>query len=148
MHENAHRYDHNHSNDGDGDGTETSPPQRSHILIVDDEESLREMLARFLTRIGYHVLIAGDGIEALELCRQHARTIRMVLLDMTMPRMGGENCATLLRQEHPNISIVMMSAYADHATLERCQSLRDAYLAKPFQLDQLRQLVQQLVPKK
>ncbi len=140
-------YANEHPDDDDHETDKASAQQPPLILIVDDEASLRDMLARFLTRSGYRILTAGDGLEALEVCRQHADSIRLVLLDMTMPRMGGATCAALLRQDHTDISIIMMSAYTDPDTLERSRPLRDAYLSKPFQLSELRQLIEQFVRK-
>ncbi len=145
MHDGAEGYANHSPDDGDDEADDTSKQSPPLILIVDDEESLRDMLTRFLTRSGYRVLTAGDGLKALELCQQHAGKISVVLLDMTMPRMDGETCATLLRQDHPGVSIIMMSAYTNQGTLDRSRTLRNAYLSKPFQLSELRQLIQQFV---
>jgi PAS domain S-box-containing protein len=86
-------------------GTET-------ILVVDDEEALREVTGRMLTRSGYTVLTASSGTEAVELASSHATTIDLLLTDVIMPQMQGPTVATEVRKVRPDIKVLFMSGHA------------------------------------
>jgi hypothetical protein len=76
------------------------------ILVVDDEPALRKMAGMILEKSGYSVLFAKDGREAVEIFRQHAPKIAAVLLDMTMPVMGGHEAFRLIREIQPDVPII------------------------------------------
>jgi PAS domain S-box-containing protein len=87
-------------------GTET-------ILAVEDEESLRKLLRTVLERSGYQVLLASDGVEALELWRERSASVDLLLTDMVMPRgISGQELATKLLAERPDLKVLIMSGYA------------------------------------
>jgi PAS domain S-box-containing protein len=88
------------------------------VLVVDDEPALRIMAQRILERCGYRVLIAQDGREAVEVFRQSAREITAILLDMTMPVMGGEEAFRLIRAIRADVPIVVSTGYSEVATRE------------------------------
>jgi PAS domain S-box-containing protein len=103
------------------------------VLLVDDEEMVREMAAAMLTRLGFTVLAARDGIEAIEVFLQHRNQIRLVLTDLTMPRMDGWEVLTALRKLAPDIPVIMASGYdkaqvmaGDHPELPQ------VFLGKPY----------------
>ena len=94
---------------GNGSGT---------VLVVDDERSLRTMAQTILERSGYKVLVAGDGREAVEVFRQHADTITVILLDMTRPVMSGVEAFRRLRAIRADVPIVVSTGYSEVATRE------------------------------
>lgn len=135
---------------------QTSPPLNANAapvaavpvltaLVIDDEPSLRQMAARMLKLCGFNVLTAVDGQTAIEICRTNAGPIDVVLLDMLMPRMSGEETFYALHELRPNARIILMSGYD---RLEAVQRLVEQGLAsilhKPFSLTDLRAKVQQL----
>jgi CheY-like chemotaxis protein len=81
------------------------------ILLVDDEESIRSLVALLLEQLGFNVLLASDGREALGIFNKHKNEIDCVLLDLTMPRMDGEETFRELRLIDPGILIIMSSSY-------------------------------------
>jgi PAS domain S-box-containing protein len=83
------------------------------ILIVDDEPMLRKMAGVILEKSGFSVLFAKDGREAVEIFREHASEIAAVLLDMTMPVMGGHQALQLIREIQPDVAIILSSGYAE-----------------------------------
>lgn len=87
------------------------PPATATILVVDDEISLRHILARQLRSQGYTVLEAGYGLEALEVARSSPDPVDLVLSDIVMPGMIGTELAQRLLAEHPGIQVVLMSAH-------------------------------------
>ena len=81
------------------------------VLVVDDEEPVREVGARMLGELGYEVAVAGDGIEALATLDDLGDRIRLVLLDLTMPRMDGRQCLARLRERWPDLPVILTSGW-------------------------------------
>ena len=103
------------------------------ILVAEDEPLVRAIVVKILVRAGYHVLQAGDGVEALELARQHASSIRLLITDVVMPRLGGRALANQLSSEGRDVPVVFMSGYTDDSVVH--QSVLDGsvdFLQKPF----------------
>jgi PAS domain S-box-containing protein len=92
------------------------------ILVVDDEPALRKMAQVILEHSGYKVLVAEDGREAVEVFDQHADTITVILLDMTMPVMSGEEAFRLIRKIRADVPIVVSTGYNEGATRELFES--------------------------
>jgi CheY-like chemotaxis protein len=100
---------------------------------VDDEPALREMAGVILENSGYTVLAAKDGREAVEIFRRDGQKIAAVLLDMTMPVMGGNEAFRLIREIRPGVAIIMSSGYSEGAAREEMG--RDAvagFIQKPY----------------
>jgi CheY-like chemotaxis protein len=85
------------------------------VLVVDDEESVRAVASRMLVQAGLCVVEAVDGRDALDRFQDAPGTIDVVLLDLTMPRMGGVETARELRRLDPDVRIVLSSGYSDVA---------------------------------
>ncbi|HMO95988.1 MAG TPA: response regulator, partial [Tepidiformaceae bacterium] len=88
------------------------------VLVVDDDETVRSVTRRMLEHAGYTVLQAGDGIQALEAYRENPG-IDLVLLDMTMPHMDGEETFRELRRLSSDIRVVLTSGYNEQDATER-----------------------------
>lgn len=89
------------------------------VLVVDDEPALRQVVALLLRRDGYRVLEAEDGQAAVSMVEQHARHIRLVVLDVMMPTMTGPEALPLMRRHVPGMPVIFFSGYdrsqiADH----------------------------------
>jgi len=106
------------------------------ILVVDDEQPIRDLLRRLLTERGYHVLEAADGVEAISLFEGHRDPIHLVITDMTMPRMSGQECARILWQKNPLTRILYMSGATDPITVaeDLCKPFV-SFVWKPFEFD-------------
>jgi two-component system, cell cycle sensor histidine kinase and response regulator CckA len=85
------------------------------VLVVEDEPALREVARRILTRAGHRVLVAEDGPRAIELARHHESAIDLLLTDVVMPRMLGNEVAEHVQELHPEIHVLFMSGYAQPA---------------------------------
>jgi PAS domain S-box-containing protein len=103
------------------------------VLIVEDEASVRSFAARVLEGQGYAVLEAADGAEALRAARDGGRKIQVLLTDMVMPQMGGQELAEKLKPLCPGVRVVFMSGYTENASIHagRLNSGED-FLQKPF----------------
>ena len=103
------------------------------LLVVDDEESVRNITRRILERAGYTVLVACDGVEALQVFRKHQEAIRAVVLDVTMPHMGGEETFRQLRQLDPRVRVRLSSGYSEQEATSRFAGKGLAgFIEKPF----------------
>jgi PAS domain S-box-containing protein len=107
-------------------GTET-------ILLVEDEDGVRSLMARTLREQGFEVWTAPNGIEALAIASRHQRPPDLLVTDVVMPGMTGRELADALRLEHPTLKVLFVSGYTDDALLKRgVMEAREALLAKPF----------------
>lgn len=108
------------------------------ILVVDDEESIRGFLASALDHLGYDVKEAADGREAMVVFEEHGQNINLVLLDLTMPKLGGEETFGELRLMRADIPVVLMSGYTqDEVTGLFADKEITGFLQKPFSIDSL-----------
>jgi two-component system cell cycle sensor histidine kinase/response regulator CckA len=102
------------------------------ILVVDDEPVVRKLITEMLALYGYKVLVAQDGRDALRVADTHADPIHLLLTDMVMPEMNGDELAEHLSQMRPQMRIVMMSGYSDERQLQRVVETGIRFLQKPF----------------
>lgn len=112
-------------------------PRPTVVLVVDDDASVLFASRRILARFGYTVLEAPGGEEALQIVREHAPRIDVVLTDMRMPGMDGPTLASRLVTMLPAVRIVYMSGYTGGIQESELQSPGRAFLAKPFTIEQL-----------
>ena len=116
-------------------GTET-------ILLVDDSAPLRKMMLGVLSQKGYSVLEAADGVTALELSRNYAGTIHLLITDIVMPRMGGVELAEHVVRERPEIGVIFVTGYATDKYVLPLQSReRITTIQKPYGTDALLHIV-------
>jgi CheY-like chemotaxis protein len=110
------------------------PPQGSEtVLLVEDEAAVRLLASTVLTSLGYTVLIASGGAEALAIAQGHPGALDLLLTDMVMPEMGGREVADRLSGGQPGLKVVYMSGFPLEARLrQRTIEAGAAYLQKPF----------------
>jgi PAS domain S-box-containing protein len=120
-------------------GTET-------ILLVEDQDGIRDLVGEFLQNNEYTVLRAVDGNEALQIANEYQHPIHLLLTDVVMPNVGGRELANRLTQPRPQMKVLFMSGYADHAswTGELVEDTADV-LQKPFSLDTLARKIRSLL---
>ncbi len=115
------------------------------VLVVDDEEMVRSLMATVLEDAGFEVLTASDGVEALEVFNENSDRIRLILLDMMMPRMNGEEVYTEIRAKNPETSIILMSGFSEEQVTRGIQGDGAKFLKKPFQITALLDTVQDIL---
>jgi signal transduction histidine kinase/ActR/RegA family two-component response regulator len=118
------------------------------ILVVEDEEKVRQLTVQILTKNGYTVLEASHGDEASHICEQHKGPIHLMVMDVVMPGMNGRQLAKSLEPHHPEMKVLYMSGYTDnaivhHGILEKGLS----FLQKPFTMDGLVRKVREVLDK-
>ncbi|MEI6260225.1 MAG: response regulator [Deltaproteobacteria bacterium] len=116
------------------------------VLLIEDEEQVRKMAGIMLSRLGYTVLEAKDGVEAVEIFQQHQDEIRCVLSDLTMPRMDGWETLTALRKLSPDIPIILSSGYDEARVMAGEHPERpNAFIGKPYQLKGLGDMIRRVL---
>ncbi|HEX2484186.1 MAG TPA: ATP-binding protein, partial [Myxococcota bacterium] len=116
------------------------------VLVVDDEAPVAKVAARMLAAAGMRVLLAHDGAEALALQREHRGELDLVLLDLNMPGVPGDEVYRALRREEPALRILLSSGHPAEEALSRLQGREPlAFLQKPYRADALRRRVRELL---
>lgn len=114
-------------------------------LLVDDEEYIRQVASSMLEEMGFTVDPAFDGLHALEFFRRDV-SYDIVLLDMTMPRMGGEQCFRELRRINPNVRVILSSGYNEQLTTNRFAGKGLAgFIQKPYSFEQLKNTLTEIM---
>jgi PAS domain S-box-containing protein len=117
-----------------GEGLEL-PAGTETILMVDDEEMVRELGQRVLELCGYTVLMAEDGVQALEVYQAHRGEIPLVVLDVVMPQMGGRECLRRLQEVDPQVKVLISTGYtADNSAQELVAEGALGVVEKPFKV--------------
>ena len=115
------------------------------VLVVDDEASVRAPIARMLKHLGYFVLEASNGEDALSVLSEYDAPVHLVISDVRMPEMDGAELASMLRSAFPDMRLLLISGVGVHAVsasqaIEGCR-----FLAKPFTLEELAVTVRSLL---
>jgi two-component system, cell cycle sensor histidine kinase and response regulator CckA len=119
------------------------------ILLVDDEDMIRDICSRVLTKAGYSVITAPNGREALEVYQQRSSEISLVILDLIMPEMGGTQCLETLLSLDPSVKVVIASGYSAKGSAgETLASAARGFVNKPYDIRQVLEIVRSVLDEK
>jgi len=113
------------------------------ILVVDDDPSVRKVISMLLRYDGHDVEAVDSGDAALALLTQ--RSFHIVITDYTMPEMTGDQLIVCIRKLHPDLPVIMVTAYPDHQVLTQSTGRADVLLLKPFTREALRAAINQVL---
>lgn len=114
---------------------EITPGRGETLLLVDDEPIIREMWGEILEEIGYHVVSAGDGDEALSILEKRGGAVDLVILDLVMPHKGGKETFGMIRKRYPSLKVLVSSGYSENGEArEVIESGADGFIQKPYQI--------------
>jgi PAS domain S-box-containing protein len=123
--------------------------KHEHILVVEDEPALRELLETFLTTLGYKVTIASNGEEALLLIEEKGLKPVLVITDVVMPIMSGVELVKRLKNTLPDVKVLYMSGYTDNVIVHhRVFDSETPFIQKPFNMNELALKIEQLLGSK
>ena len=109
------------------------------ILVVDDEPDIRFAAFDIFEHLGLEAILAADGLEALEKVKEHRGKLRLILLDLTMPRMNGVECLKAIREIDPDVPVLMTSGYSQSESASELAGLPfSGFLEKPYSLSSLK----------
>jgi PAS domain S-box-containing protein len=121
---------------------QTLPRGRGRILLVDDQEPVREVAKDMLEALGYEVITAADGLEGVSRYRDLWREIDLVILDMVMPNMSGGDCFRRMKEINPKARVVLSSGFSmDGAIQDVMKEGILAFIQKPYRLEELSRVV-------
>ena len=123
----------------------SSPRGHETLLLVEDEEGVRDLISEWLGGHGYTVLTAANGMEALALASNDRRPIDLLVADVVMPQMGGPALAERLLPSRPGMKVIYVSGYADDAIGDPRLAAGAAFLQKPFSLETLLRKVREIL---
>ncbi|MDX8413322.1 MAG: response regulator [Mariprofundales bacterium] len=116
------------------------------ILIVDDEETIRETAASMIEEMGFHIVTACDGLDGVERYRQHQQEIVAILLDMTMPNLDGAGCFLALKKINPQVKVILSSGYNEQDSTKNFDSQALAgFIQKPYWPDALENILRKVL---
>ncbi|MFP8873413.1 MAG: response regulator, partial [Myxococcota bacterium] len=129
------------------DGTPVRVEPSLPILVVDDEPHVRAVLERMISAHGFEVMTASDGVEAIELYRSQLESIGLVILDLTMPGLNGEQTWAHLRAFDPDVRVLFSSGYSEENAEFRFREpdARTAFIHKPYRREQLLEMINGLL---
>ncbi|PID79214.1 hypothetical protein CSB20_11150, partial [bacterium DOLZORAL124_64_63] len=117
------------------------------LLLADDEPGVRRVAARMLDKLGFEVILAEDGLQAVEIFHAQRDSISIVILDLTMPQLGGQDACARIRQLDSKVPIILSSGYIETEMHLRNQCPGpSAFIAKPYTLKRLRHVLSQVAP--
>jgi len=121
--------------------------RKSVVLVVDDEESIRDVTVMMLEDMGYETLTAVDGLDAVQVYREHVDDIALVLLDMTMPKMDGRQCFDELLAIHAEVKVILSSGYNEEEVTESfAEHGLAGFLHKPYSPEDLQKMMAKQLP--
>ncbi len=111
---------------------------KATLLLVEDESGIRELTSELLASWGYEVLVARNGVEALDISGKHRGTIHLMVTDVVMPHMNGRDLAERMKQMRPAMKVIYMSGYTDNLVLQGGMLEEGSdFIQKPFNAETL-----------
>jgi PAS domain S-box-containing protein len=117
---------------------------RGRILLVDDQEEVREVCGAMLATLGYEVVTASDGLEGVEAYARLAEGIDLVIVDMVMPNLSGRDCFRRIRDIRPDVRAILSTGYSLEGAVE--ETMREGicgFIQKPYRLEQLARAIEE-----
>jgi PAS domain S-box-containing protein len=122
-----------------------APSRAARLMLVEDEQSLREANAEYLRRAGFSVTVAGDGLEALDVLKKHEGSFDLLITDVVMPRMGGLELAAAALALVPSLKVLFVSGYVDGREQATASFPGSAKLEKPCTFADLKENIDALL---
>jgi CheY-like chemotaxis protein len=127
-------------------GADLAVKARKTLLLVDDDDAIREIGQELLKDMGYAVLVAKDGVEAVEVYRKHGDGVDIVLLDVIMPNMGGYEAYDCLKRIDRNVKVLLWSgANVNAEAREMLKRGCDGFIHKPFNIQKLSRKIREIL---
>jgi len=121
---------------------------RGRVLVVDDEDLILETTGAVLSAMGFDVVTARDGAEALSVVETRRGELDLVLMDLTMPRMDGREAFLAMRRQDPELPVILSSGFTEQDSLRTFEGASpSAFIQKPYQLQELRRVLQRVLGK-
>jgi DNA-binding NtrC family response regulator len=116
------------------------------VMVVDDEQILRQIAREILEEIGFNVILAEDGEEAVSIYRKEYERIRVVLLDMLMPKLSGNEVYSKMKKINPDVKVILTSGFRKDKRVEQALNAgADGFIKKPYNFKRLSEMIFQVL---
>jgi CheY-like chemotaxis protein len=119
---------------------------RGWVLLIDDQETVREVCSAMLSTLGYRVSTAADGRDGVECYRRFGRDVDLVIIDMIMPNLGGRECFREIKTMNPDVRAILSTGFSiDGAVQEILDDGIAGFIQKPYRLEELSKVVSEAI---
>lgn len=118
------------------------------LLVIDDSQEILVALSKFFTKKNYEVITAADGLDGLKLIKTDAKGFDLVITDLVMPDISGVGIISIIKEKYPETPVVAITGWGEHPEALAIEAQADHVLEKPFDLQELNQLVEGLISTK
>jgi DNA-binding NtrC family response regulator len=118
------------------------------LLVIDDSQEILVALSKFFKKKNYDVVTAADGLDGLKLIKTDAKGFDLVITDLVMPDISGVGIISIIKEKHPETPVVAITGWGEHPEALAIEAQADHVLEKPFDLQELNQLVEGLLSTK
>jgi DNA-binding NtrC family response regulator len=118
------------------------------LLVIDDSQEILVALSKFFTKKNYEVVTAADGLDGLKLIKSDAKGFDLVITDLVMPDISGVGIISIIKEKYPETPVVAITGWGEHPEALAIEAQADHVLEKPFDLQELNQLVEGLLSTK
>jgi DNA-binding NtrC family response regulator len=119
-------------------------PQKK-ILVIDDNEEVLKTIAQYLRQKDHKVIAASNGLDALKLCETEKGGFDLVITDLVMPNISGVAIISIVKEKYPKIPIIAITGWGEHPEALATEAKADIVLEKPFELDELNNIINDLI---
>lgn len=123
-----------------------APRKIKTVLVIDDEDMVRDMAVKALESFGYQTLKAENGQVGVQIYKEHQNQIDAVLLDIIMPKMSGVETFTRIKEINPDANVIITSGHITNTEQKKLFTKASAYLDKPYQIMDLKQILREVLP--
>jgi DNA-binding NtrC family response regulator len=123
-------------------------PTQQRLLIIDDNEEILASLKTFLSKKGFEVVVASNGLDALKLYEAAYDNFDLVITDLVMPNIGGVALISIFKKRTPDLPVIAVTGFGEQPESLAREAKADVVLEKPFKLEDLENIVRELIEKR
>lgn len=121
--------------------------QQKKILVIDDNEEVLKTITQYLQQKNCNVTAASNGLDALKICEMEKGGFDLVVTDLVMPNISGVAIISIVKERYPKVPVIAITGWGEHPEALATEAKADIVLEKPFELDELNNIINDLLSK-